>query len=159
VAANVLADGSGNDWQHRPQECKSADQQGAADGFQHFDMSGNAAGRVSKRRTKQKTYQAGGTHHKSLRAKASCRGYTLKQYQVTFPDASKSSGFGGNSCTIPAAPAPPKRRQMRRLFVDETREYEARGAIRALKQGKSPQRRSLAIAHHPTDPSRFHHGG
>jgi hypothetical protein len=68
---------------------------------------------------------------------------------VSFPDSSKSSGFGRNLCTIPAAPAPPGRQQMRRLSVDETREGEARGAIRALKRGQPPERRSLAITHYP----------
>jgi hypothetical protein len=34
-------------------------------------------------------------------------------------------------------------------FADETREGAARGAIRALKRGQPPERRSLAITHYP----------
>jgi hypothetical protein len=69
---------------------------------------------------------------------------------VSFPASSKSNGFGRNSCTIPAPPAVPERRQMRRSFVDETREGARRDP--RLETGASlPERRRLAITHHPTD--------
>jgi hypothetical protein len=159
VAANVLADGSENDGQRQPQQCKSGNQQSPAYGFQHFHMSSDAAGRVREGRTKQKTRQAGGTHHRSLRAKAMCRGYTLKQYQVSFPDTSKSNGFVRNSYTIPATPAAPGRQQMSRCgdrWSMKLVKARARCDSRLEMGASLPDRRGLAITRHPTDPSRFH---
>lgn len=46
---------SGNDGQRRSRECKPGDQHGPADGFQHFDMSGGAAGEIGKGGARHKT--------------------------------------------------------------------------------------------------------